>query len=159
MFFSNIFGRDFRFRLYGTEHEDDMDRNLMIFGLAKKAGLLAVGADDVNAAARTGKAHVIISARDSSGSAVRRAQSSAETGRIPHIVVPFTSFELGSVSGRGSPGTVAFLDAGLAASLLTRLAEMEPERYRESAELLADRARAQTEKKRRAQSGKRGTMQ
>ena len=136
-----------------------MDRNLLIFGLAKKAGLLAVGADDVNAAARTGKAQVIISARDSSGNALRRARSSAETGRIPHIVVPFTSFELGSVSGRGSPGTVAFLDAGLAAALIEKLAEMEPERYKESAVLLADKARAQSDKKRRAQSGKRGTMQ
>ena len=136
-----------------------MDHNLQILGMAKKAGLLAVGAQDVSSAARTGKACIVISAGDSSGSAFRRAHSSAKTGSIPHVVVPYSSFELGSVSGRGSPGTVAFLDAGLAAEFLGRLAATDPGRFGEAAELLAHKTRTIKENKSRAISGKRRTVQ
>ena len=134
-----------------------MDRNLQILGLAKKAGLLAVGAEDVSAAARARKARVIISARDSSSGAFRRARASATTGSVSHVIVPYTSFELGSVSGRGSPGTVAFLDTGLAARFLRGLAETAPERYGEAAESMTVKANARTKKKRYVQSGKRRT--
>jgi len=136
-----------------------MDRNLQILGLAKKAGLLAVGADDASSALRTGKARVVISACDASESALRRARLSAEVSRALHIVVSYTSFELGSVSGRGSPGTAAILDAGLAARFMRGLAETAPERYREAAEFLAGSVRARTEKKKRPLSGKRRTVQ
>ena len=124
-----------------------MDRNLQIIGLAKKAGLLAVGAEDSGSAARSKKAHIIISANDSSDNSLRRASSSAEIGQVLHIIVPYTSFELGSVSGRGSPGTVAILDLGLAARFMRGLAETDPERYRVSAEILSTKAGAKADKR------------
>ena len=136
-----------------------MDRNLQIIGLAKKAGLLAVGSNDTGSAARAGKAQVVISASDASGSALRRARNSAEVCRAMHIIVPYTSFELGNVSGRGSPGTVAILDMGLAARFMRGMAETEPERFGESAELLTQKAAALTEKKNHTPSGKRRTVQ
>ena len=134
-----------------------MDRNLQLLGMAKKAGALAVGAEDVSSAARKGKAKLVISARDSIGNALRRARSSADAGHVRHIVVPYTSFELGVVSGRGSPGTVAFLDTGLAAAFMRGLARAAPERYGESADELSNKARAKIEAKRRYTSGKRRT--
>ena len=135
-----------------------MDRNLQILGLAKKAGLLAVGSEDTGTAARMGKAQLVISTNDTSESALSRARNNAGIGRALHIVVPYTSFEIGNVSGRGSPGTVAILDTGLAACFMRGLAKTAPERYGGPAELLARKARAQTECKRRSLSGKRRTV-
>ena len=136
-----------------------MDRNLQILGLAKKAGLLAIGSEDTYSAARAGKVGVVISAQDASGSAFRRAKAGAEASGVLHVVVPYTSFELGNISGRGSPGTLAVLDTGLAARFLSGLAATDPDRFSDPAELLAKKARAPAEGKRRTQSGKRRAVQ
>jgi len=93
--------------------------------MAKKAGLLAVGGDAAVIAARQGKAELIITASDASESSVRRAQNSADINEITHMTVPYTMFELGKTAGRGSPGTIAFLDKGLADSFTKRLTDME----------------------------------
>jgi len=100
-----------------------MDRSLAILGMAKKAGLLAVGGEASATAARHNKARLIITASDASEASVRRAKSNAEANGIKHIAVPFTMFELGSTAGRGSLGTIAFLDKGLAEGFIKRLAE------------------------------------
>ena len=136
-----------------------MDRNLQILGLARKAGLLAIGADDTNSAARAGKTRVVISASDASGSALRRAQGSAAIGSALHIVAPYTSFELGGMTGRGSPGTLAILDTGLAAGFLRGLAEAAPDRYGKSAELLTNMAQTGNDRKIKARPVKRRSVQ
>ena len=45
------------------------------------------------------------------------------------LVVPYTMQELGSIVGRGSPGTIAFLDTGLAVTFIKGLAETDPEPF------------------------------
>ena len=100
-----------------------MDRCLAILGMAKKAGFLAVGGEAVALAARHGKTKLIITATDASDGSVRRAKHGAEVGRARYLPVPYTMFELGNVAGYGSPGTIAFLDKGLAQSFEKRLAE------------------------------------
>ena len=100
-----------------------MDRSLAMLGMAKKAGKLAVGGEAAAIAARRGAAKLIITANDASAASVRRAKSSAETGGIKHVEVPFTMFELGTTAGRGSPGTIAFLDKGLADGFMKKLSE------------------------------------
>ena len=102
-----------------------MNRSLALLGMAKKAGLLAVGSEAVANAARRGNAKLIISASDASAASVRRAKSNAQQGGIRHMIVPFTMFELGTTAGRGSPGTIAFLDKGLADGFVKRLTEMD----------------------------------
>jgi len=136
-----------------------MDNNLQILGIARKAGLLAVGAEDVSKALRTGKAELVISACDASENALRRARKSAEYGGSLYTVAPHKSFELGSITGRGSPGTLAILDTGLAARFMRGLAETDPESYGGTAELLMKKARVSAEQKRRPLSGKRRTVQ
>ena len=137
-----------------------MDRNLQIIGMAKKAGLLAVGADATYSAARTRKAWLIITTNDASESALRRARHSAEAGGVLHVTVPYSGFELGNVSGRGSPLMVAILDAGLAASFLKGLATLFPESYGAQADLAAQKAHAQQEKrKKNVKSGNRRAVQ
>jgi len=98
-----------------------MDRSLAILGMAKKAGRLAVGGEAAATAARRGEARLIINASDASESSVRRAKNNAQSSGAEHIRVPFTMFELGTTAGRGSPGTIAFLDKGLADSFVKRL--------------------------------------
>jgi ribosomal protein L7Ae-like RNA K-turn-binding protein len=100
-----------------------MNRNLAHLGMAKKAGLLAVGSEAAAVAARRGDAKLIITANDASEASKRRAKHNAEGNGIPHIAVPFTMFELGQAAGRGSPGTIAFLDKGLADGFKKRLEE------------------------------------
>jgi len=102
-----------------------MDRSLAVLGMAKKAGRLAVGGEATANAARRGEAKLIITASDASEASVRRAKISAESGGIKHITVPLTMFELGTTAGRGSPGTIAFLDKGLAEGFMKRVAESE----------------------------------
>jgi len=91
--------------------------------MAKKAGLLAVGSEAAAAAARRGEAKLIITASDASEGSVRRAKANAEANGVKYIAVPFTMFELGNTAGRGSPGTLAFLDKGLADGFTRRITE------------------------------------
>jgi len=100
-----------------------MNRSLALLGMAKKAGLLAVGGEATAAAVRRGEARLIITASDASDGSVRRAKANAESNNVEYIAVPYTMFELGSTAGRGSPGTIAFLDKGLADGFKDRLAE------------------------------------
>jgi len=102
-----------------------MNRSLALLGMAKKAGLLAVGSEAAAVAARRGEAKLIITASDASAGSVRRAKANAETNEVKYLATPFTMFELGQVAGRGSPGTIAFLDKGLADGFKKRLAEAE----------------------------------
>ena len=122
-----------------------MDRNLGLLGIAKKAGLLAVGGDAVNTSARRGNARLIITACDASDGAVRRARRSSEEGGAVYVSVPYSKFELGSITGRGSPGTVAFLDAGLAAGFVKGLADTQKS-YSDAAELLEKKFDARTKR-------------
>jgi len=102
-----------------------MDRSLALLGMAKKAGLLAIGSEAAAVAARRGDAKLIITANDASDGSVRRAKSNAEACGAKHIAAPFSMFELGSITGRGSPGTIAFLDKGLAEGFTQKLTEGE----------------------------------
>ena len=97
-----------------------MNRNLSHLGMAKKAGLLAVGSEAAASAARRGDARLIITASDASAGSIRRAKANAESSGIKHVEVPYTMFELGQAAGRGSPGTIAFLDKGLAEGFLKK---------------------------------------
>jgi len=127
-----------------------MDRNLQLLGIARKAGMLAVGCDAVGVAARTGKARLVISASDASEGSLRRTRYATETSSAAYVMVPYTKLELGNVTGRGSPGTVAILDTGLAASFVRGLAQTDPKRYGQTAELLTQKAQAQLKKKKPA---------
>ena len=117
-----------------------MDQNLRILGLARKASLLAVGLDDVSKAARIKNVSLIVSASDASEGAKRRAGNDAEFCGAVYAQIPYTMQELGIMAGRGSPGTIAFLEPGLAAKFLTGLAAAHPERFQKDAEILEQQA-------------------
>ena len=121
-----------------------MDRDLNLLGIARKAGLLAVGGDAVASAARAGKARLVLSASDSSEGALRRAILNAKSCGAVHVTVPYTKFEIGQITGRGSPGTAGILDSGLAASFLKEIGARTPGRFEEDVKRLGEEARAKT---------------
>lgn len=104
-----------------------MDRTLNFLGIAGKAGKLAVGSEAAAQSARSGKAALIITANDASDGSVRRAKANASENHVKYLSVPYTKFELGSITGRGSPGTVAILDKGLADSFSDKLTQSAKE--------------------------------
>ena len=129
-----------------------MDKALSFIGLMKKAGKLEIGEESVSSAAVKGKARAILSSCDASPRSLRGAKGIAETWDIPHMTLPFTKDELGSVIGRGSPGITAVTDIGFAAKLAEQLAANDPEGFGVAADTLRqtrDSIRSRAESARR----------
>lgn len=127
-----------------------MDNTLL--GLAKKAGLLEIGGESVGHAARLRKARVILSACDASDSSKRKAGTYAERYGLIHLVLPSTKEELGAIVGRGSPGIMTILDAGLAAKYVSTLAKTDPVQYGAAAAKLEDMAERKRKRRKEALS-------
>ena len=100
------------------------NKPLQLLGMAKKAGLLAIGSDAVKSAARNDKLKLVILASDTSAGSARQARYNAADADVQCIDTPYTKFEFGSITGRGSPGTIAFLDTGLATGFTDRLNDL-----------------------------------
>ena len=113
---------------------------LNLVGLAKKAGKLEVGEEPVGGAARAGQAKLIIVASDAAENTSRRASHFADAGHVKWLQVPFSKAELGGALGRSTCAMAAFTDSGLAASLVSKLAQTDPERYGDAASQLDAKA-------------------
>ena len=132
-----------------------------VLGIAKKAGLLEIGEESVNAASKRKKAKLILSAVDASNASKRHAKSYAENGGGVWAQLQFTKSELAEVIGRGAPGMIAVTDPGIAHSFLLKLAESGTEcgeymmeKLRIDAENQACRRREATAHKRNNRTGK-----
>ena len=117
---------------------------LGFLGLMRRAGALAVGAEDAFDAARENKARVLLMAGDvakNTVSAMHNAAAQKEAG-IPLVKLDCTKRELGSALGVRECAALAVLDTGFALALCKKL---------EQTELIADlEARLEREKKRKA---------
>ena len=113
-----------------------MHRNLQLLGIAKKAGLLAIGGEAVSVAAKSGRVEAILSAADTADGAKRRAQRDAEYCGAQYYVVPYSKFEIGNITGRGSPGTLAILDKGLAKGFIDGLAGEDAENHTGASDII-----------------------
>ena len=82
--------------------------------LARKAGKAELGEEPVGAAARAGKAYLIVVARDASDHTWRRAKSFAAGTEQQVLRVKATKDELGRSIGRESLAIAAITDAALA---------------------------------------------
>jgi ribosomal protein L7Ae-like RNA K-turn-binding protein len=117
-----------------------MDHNLRFLGMAKKAALLAVGFEDTSKAMLLNKAELVLSASDASEGSKRRARENARSCGAVYVEVPYTMMELGTITGRGSPGTLAILEPGLAAGFMEGLAKINPQLYGETAITMSEKA-------------------
>ena len=116
------------------------DPILHLLGLAKKAGKLELGEEPVGALCRAHHARLVLLANNAAHNTYRRAAHFGEAGNVLWLALPHTKEELGFLFGRGSGAIMALADAGLAASLVDKLAAMDPERYSPAAEQLRVKA-------------------
>ncbi len=95
-----------------------MDKALQYLSLARKAGLAELGEEPVGAAARAGKAHVILVASDAGDHTWRRAKSYAAGTKQQCVRLSCTKDDMGSAIGRTSLAIAAVTDVSLALALV-----------------------------------------
>ena len=120
---------------------------LTLLGLCKRAGMLEIGEEPVEAVARAKVARVLFLAADAADNTARRVRHFAEAGNCLWLRVPFTKEELGRALGRTSCAITAVTDIGFAANIVGRLAEMDPARYAEPHAILQIKAKRAAERK------------
>ena len=104
-------------------------RALDTLGLARRAGQVAVGFEQVRLSLRAGTAAVLVTATDAAADGRRKLRGLAP--QLP-LITAFTSTELGAALGRESLMHVAVAPGGLAQRLLRdvgRLAGFRPEMW------------------------------
>ena len=112
-----------------------MEKQLLLFGLMKKAGRLSVGDEPVTDALTFGSARVMALASDAAENTVRRFERLAEEVGVPVVHLRATKKELGESLGRASAAVIAVCDIGFAARFL----ELACAEYPENEELAAAR--------------------
>ena len=120
---------------------------LRLIGLCKRAGMLEVGEEPVEAVARAKDARVLFLAADAADNTARRVRHFAEMGNCLWLRVPFTKAEMGRSLGRSSCAVVAVTDIGFACNIVGRLAQEDPVRYDEAHAALQIKAKRAAERK------------
>ena len=131
-----------------------MDKLLNLIGLAQKAGRLAVGEEPTGAAARARDARLILVAADAAENSVRRVRHFADAGQCLWCRIGADKDALGRAVGRSSCAMLAVMDIGFAETIAKKLAEGD-ERFAETAEKLAVKARRAAERRREAEAHER----
>ena len=114
-----------------------MDKARNYLALARKAGLAELGEEPVGAAARAGKAHLIVVASDASDHTWRRAKSFAAGTTQQCLRLPYTKEALGETIGRDSLAIAAITDPAMALALAQSLEQ--PEKYQEVIGVLTEK--------------------
>ena len=115
------------------------NKALNYLALARKGGRAELGEEPVGAAARAGKAHLIIVAGDASDHTWRRAKSFAAGTDQQCVRLDCTKDELGFVIGRTSLAIAAITDVQLALALVTALGQ--PEKHKQCLEVLTEKTK------------------
>ena len=122
------------------------NKALNYLSLARKGGLAELGEEPVGAAARAGKAYVILVASDASDHTWRRAKSFATGTEQQCVRLECTKDEMGFAIGRTSLAIAAITDPQLALALVKSLPKADPQ----TLEVLT--AKAAKAKKRQAEA-------
>lgn len=125
-----------------------MNRGLNYLSIARKGGMAELGEEPVGAAARAGKAYVILVAGDASDHTWRRAKSFASGTEQQCVRLEGTKEEMGAAVGRTSLAIAAITDVRLALALVQALEQ--PDKHREAIATLT--AKAEKAKKRQAEA-------
>ena len=104
---------------------DAQQKALRLLGLARRARLLQIGEEPVGIACRSGKARLLLVARDAGDHTFRRARSFVSGSKCPYVCVPFTKDELGDGLGCNACALCTLLDPAFAKSFLEALGEEE----------------------------------
>ena len=101
------------------------NKALNYLSLARKGGLAELGEEPVGAAARAGKAYLILVAQDASDHTWRRARSFAAGTEQQVLRLRQSKDELGQSIGRESLAIAAITDAALALAMVKALEPSE----------------------------------
>ena len=112
------------------------DKAANYLGLMRKAGRIALGEHDAGAAARAGKAYLLLLAQDASDNARKRAEGFAYAAQAPLLRLPYTKQALSDRLGKTGCAIAAVTDPGLA--------KADPEQYSNTAAELAAQTRTDT---------------
>ena len=104
-----------------------MDKALNYLALSRKGGMVELGEEPVGAAARAGKAYLIVVACDAGDHSWRRAKSYAAGTSQQCLRVKFTKDELGFAIGRTSLAMAAFTDPAMALAFAKAQENVPPE--------------------------------
>ena len=126
---------------------DSRNNILSLLGLSLRGGHLVMGEEPVEGVARARDARLLLLASDASDNTRRRVAHFADAGQCIWIRVPFTKEDLGRALGRSAVAVAAITDIGLAATIAHRLADLEPERFAETAQRLDVKAQRAAERK------------
>ena len=102
---------------------------------------IALGEHDAGAAARAGKACLLLLAQDASDNARKRAEGFAYTAQAPLLRLPYTKQTLSERLGKTGCAIAAVTDPGLAKAFVSALAQADPEQYSNTAAELAAKTR------------------
>ena len=102
---------------------DMQHKALLLLGLARKARKLEIGEEPCGIACRSGKAKLLLIAKDAGDHTFRRARSYCRSGKPPYLCLPFTKDELGDGLGCNACALCAILDAPFAKAFLEALPE------------------------------------
>lgn len=103
------------------------NKALNYLSLARKGGLAELGEEPVGAAARAGKAYVILVASDASDHTWRRAKSFAAGTEQQCVRMEATKDEMGLMVGRTSLAIAAITDVQLALALVKAMPKADPQ--------------------------------
>lgn len=120
------------------------DKAANYLGLMRKAGRIALGEHDAGAAARAGKACLLLLAQDASDNARKRAEGFAHAAQAPLLRLPYTKQALSDRLGKTGCAIAAVTDPGLAKAFVSALAQANPEQYSNTAAELAAQTRTDT---------------
>ena len=104
-----------------------MDKSLNYLALARKAGKAELGEEPVGAAARAGKAYLVMVASDASDHSWRRAKSYVNGTQQQCIRLKQTKDELGQTIGRTSLAMAALTDVSLALAFVKAMENPDPQ--------------------------------
>ena len=104
-----------------------MDKSLNYLALARKAGKAELGEEPVGAAARAGKAYLVIVASDASDHSWRRAKSYVSGTEQQCIRLKQTKDQLGQTIGRASLAMATLTDVSLALAFVKAMETPDPQ--------------------------------
>ena len=120
--------------------KEKTDRALNYLGLMRRAGRLELGETGTCAAARAGRARIVLLASDASENAGKRAAASLTGRRALLVRLPYTKAELSEYLGKSGCSMAACTDFGLSAAFLKAMAEQYGDEYGELAAEMTRRA-------------------
>ena len=129
-----------------------MDKVLNYLSLARKAGAAELGEEPAGAAARAGKAYVLLVAGDASDHTWRRAKAFAAGTSQQCVRLPHSKDQLGMAIGRSSLAIAAITDAPLALALVQALPQQEA--YADVIQVLTEKVLKQKQRKKEATAHK-----